>query len=161
MLARSTAWRHGVGRNSANATSISSDVAVAHHQVGRLDVAVGETGVPQDADDVKSLVDQPVVDVGVAELDGVVEELGDEHVLAFGCQLDEAVRLGTGHAGIAEHAQRVVLLLHEATDGVERLLVLQPAVQQLATELVPAVRPQVGARVQLAEQVPRRRPLHA
>ena len=106
------------------------------------------------------LVDEGVVDVGVAELDGALEELGDQHVLALGRELDEPVRPGARHARLAEDAQRVVLLLHQPAHRVERLLVLQPSVQQLATELVPAVRPQVGARVELAEQVRRRRAVH-
>ena len=113
MLARSTAWRHGVGRSSAKRDVDQQDVAVAHHHVGRLDVAMGETGVPQDPDDMERLVDERVVDDGVAELDGAVEELGHQHVLPLGRELDEAVRLGAGHAGLADHPQRVVLLLDQ------------------------------------------------
>jgi hypothetical protein len=56
------------------------------------DVAVGESGIPQDADQPEALVDDRLVDVGLPELDGVVEELGDEQVLALGRELDEAVR---------------------------------------------------------------------
>ena len=63
-----------------------------HHQVGRLDVAVGEAGVPEPADEREALVDDLVVDLGVADLDGAVEELGDEQVLALGRQLDDAER---------------------------------------------------------------------
>ena len=46
------------------------DPAVADQQVGRLDVAVGEAGVPQAADDPQPVVDDPVVDLdlGLAEL---------------------------------------------------------------------------------------------
>ena len=94
--------------------------------------------------------------LGVAELVAVLEELGHEQVLPLGGQLDEAVRLRPGHARVAHHAQRVVLLLDEPAHGVERLLVLQPPVEQLPTELVPAVRAQVGARVELARTSARR-----
>ena len=68
-------------------------MAVLHEQVGRLDVAMGDAGVPQLADQREALVDDLVVDLGVADLDGAVEELGDEHVLALGRQLDDADRL--------------------------------------------------------------------
>ena len=52
--------------------------------------------------------------------------------------------------------QRVVLLLDQPPHGVERLLVLQPAIQQLPAQLVPAVRAQVALGIQLAEQLPGR-----
>ena len=106
------------------------------------------------------LVDERLVDHRVAQLDRALEELGHQHVLPLGRELDEAVRLGAGRAGLADDPQRVVLLLDQPAHGVERLLVLQPPVQQLPTELVPAVRAQVGARVELAEQVRRRRAFH-
>ena len=48
------------------------------------------------------LVDERVVDLGVAELDRALEELGHQHVLPLGRELDEAVRLGAGHAGVAD-----------------------------------------------------------
>ena len=92
MLARSTAWRHGDGRTWAKATSMSTSWPSVDHQVGRLDVAVGEAGVPQPADERQALVDDVVVDLGVADLLGAVEELGDEQVLALGGQLDDAAR---------------------------------------------------------------------
>ena len=94
MLARSTASRHGDGRTWAKATSMTMRWPSLDQQVGRLDVAVGEPGVPQPADSGQALVDDLVVDLGVADLDGAVEELGDEQVLALGGQLDDAQRRG-------------------------------------------------------------------
>ena len=52
-----------------------------------------------------------------------------------------------------EHAQDVVLVLDQPADAVEGLLVLQPAVEQGAAELVPAVGAHVRGRVELAEDV--------
>ena len=57
-----------------------------------------------------------------------------------------------GQPGPLHQRQRVVLLLDQPAHGVERLLILQPPVQQLPAQLVPAVRTQVGLGVQLAEQ---------
>ena len=69
MFARSTAWRHGDGRTCTKNDVDQQHVAVADEQVGRLDVAVGEAGVPQPADDAASaLVDDAVVDRRVADL---------------------------------------------------------------------------------------------
>src|SRR4029450_11855017 len=92
-------------------------------------------------------------------LDRVGEELGDQQVFAFGGELDHAVGSGAGQAGVAAQPQGVVLLLDQPPHGVERLFVLQPAVQQLAAQLVPAVGAQVTAGVQLAEQLSGRLPL--
>ena len=127
-------------------------MAVADEQVGRLDVAVGQAGVPQLADEQQAVVDDAVVDLGLAELGGVGDELGDEQVLPLGAELDEPVRAGRGQPGEMQLVQRVVLLLHEPPDGVERLLVLQPAIQQFPSELVPAVGAQMAAGVELGEQ---------
>ena len=66
-------------------------LAVAHEQVGRLDVAVREPGVPELADQHEPFVDDVVVDLGVADLLRAVEELGDEQVLAGRRHLDDAV----------------------------------------------------------------------
>ena len=155
MLARSTAWRQGLGRAWTKATSISMHAALADQQVGRLDVAVGQPGVPQLADDAEPVVDHLLVDLGLAELGGAGEELGDQQVLPLGGQLHEPERGRAGKAGPMHQRQRVVLLLDQAADGVERLLVLQPAVQQLPAQLVPAVRAQVAEGVQLAEELGR------
>src|SRR4029453_8140710 len=133
-------------------------VAVADQQVGRLDVAVGQPSFPELADNLEAVVDHLLGDLGLAELDRVGEELGDQQVLAFGGELDHAVGSGAGQVGVAAQPQGVVLLLDQPAHGVERLLVLQPAVQQLPAELVPAVGPQVTAGVQLAEQLSGRLP---
>ena len=68
------------------------DVAVLHHQVRGLDVAVGQARVPELADQRQALVDDVVVDRGVTDLLRAVEELGDEQVLALGRELDDARR---------------------------------------------------------------------
>ena len=153
MLARSTACRHGDGRTCTKATSISEHLAVADQQVGGLDVAVGEPGVPELADQQQALVDDVVVDVGVADLLRAVEELGDEQVLALGRHLDDAVRRRGRDARVAQEAQRVVLVLDEPPHRLERRLVLEPPVEDRAAELVPAVGPDVVHRVELPEQV--------
>jgi hypothetical protein len=43
-------------------------LAVADQQVGRLDVAVGEVRIPQFVDDGQALVDDGVIDLGLADL---------------------------------------------------------------------------------------------
>ena len=111
MLARSTASRQGDGRTCANATSITTRWPSLDEQVGRLDVAVGEPGVPEPTHERQALVDDLIVDLGVADLDGAVEELGDEHVLTLGCQFDDPQRRGCRDAGVAHHPQGVVLVL--------------------------------------------------
>jgi hypothetical protein len=57
--------------------------AVTDQQVGRLDVAVGQAGVPQLADDAEAVVDHLVVDLGLTKLGGAGEELGDQQVLGM------------------------------------------------------------------------------
>ena len=136
--------------------------AVADEQVRRLDVAVGEAGVPQSPDDAQAIVDDRLVDGDLADLLGVVEELSDDEVFPLGRDGDDPERLGTTHIGPVVHQfEGVVLLLHQPPHGVERLLILQAAVQQCATELVPAVGAQVGLRVELGEQIGVRIPLDA
>jgi hypothetical protein len=95
--------------------------AVTDQQVGRLDVAVGQAGVPQLADDRQAIVDHLLVDLGLAELGGAGEELGDQQILPFRGQLDHPVGRRRGQARVAQQPQRVVLLLDQPTDGVERL----------------------------------------
>ena len=153
MLARSMASRHGDGRTCANATSMIAEVAVLDHQVGRLDVAVGQPGLPQAAHEREALVDDLVVDVGVADLDGPVEELGDEEVLALGRQLDDPERGGRRQAGVAHDPQGVVLVLDEPAHRLERRLVLEAPVEDRPARLVPAVRADVVHRVELPEHV--------
>jgi hypothetical protein len=109
---------------------------------------------PQIANDRETLVDDRVVHGRLVDLGGAVEELGDHQVLPLRGELHHAVGLGAGQAGALHQRQRVVLLLHEPPHGVERLLVLEPAVQQGAAELVGAVGAQVAPGIQLGEQPP-------
>jgi hypothetical protein len=71
-------------------------LALADQQVGRLDVAVGEVRVPELADNLEALVDDGLVDLGLADLAGAVDELKDDQVLALGGELGDTVRLGLG-----------------------------------------------------------------
>ena len=153
MLARSTAWRHGDGRTCTKNDVDQQHLAVLHEQVGGLDVAVREPGVPELADELQALVDDVVVDVGVADLLGAVEELGDEQVLALGRHLDDAVRRRGRDADVAQEAQPRSPRTRRAADRLERRLVLEPAVEDRAAELVPAVGAHVVHRVELGEQV--------
>src|SRR4029450_2561723 len=155
MLARSTACRQGLGRTSAKNTSMrwtrpwrTSRLAGLMSRWGRAGAhqrrvvrAVGQAGVPAAADDPQPVVDDPVVDLdlGLAELLSAVEELKGDQVLALGDDLDDPERLGAADPGPVEQPQGVVLLLDQPPDGVERLLVLQPAVEQGPAQLVPAV----------------------
>src|SRR5512133_1340254 len=127
--------------------------AVTHQQVCRLDVTVGQVGVPELADDREALVDDGVVDHGLADLFGAVDELKDDQVLPLGGELGDTVRLRAGQPGPLHQRQGVVLLLDQPLDGVERLFVLQPPVQQRPAELVGAVGPQVALGIQLAEDI--------
>ena len=153
MLARSTAWRHGDGRTCMNATSIRNTLPSCTSRFAGLMSRCASPAVPQLADQQQPFVDDVVVDVGVADLLRAVEELGDEQVLACRRQLDDAVRRRGGDAGVAHEAQRVVLVLDEPPHRLERRLVLESAVEERATELVPAVGPHVVHRVELPEQV--------
>ena len=128
-------------------------VPVLDEEVGRLDVPVGDAGVPQLADESEPFVDDLVVDLGVADLLGAVEELGDEQVLAVGGQLDDAHRSRRRQSGVAEQAHRVVLVLDQLAHRLERPLVLEVAVEDRPPELVPAVGADVVHRVELPEQV--------
>src|SRR4029453_6139558 len=49
---------------------------VADEQVGRLDFAGGQAGLPELADDAQAIVDDLIVHFGLAELGGAGEELG-------------------------------------------------------------------------------------
>ena len=156
MLARSTACRQGLGPGLHEGDVDQQQAAVADQQVGRLDVAVGQAGVPQPPDDPQAVVDHAIGDLGLAQLHRPVEELGDQQVLPFGGELHEPERGRAGQPGPLHQRQRVVLLLDQPPHAVERLLVLQPAVQQLPAQLVPPVRAQMALGVQLAEQLPGR-----
>jgi hypothetical protein len=100
---------------------------------------VGQPGVPQLADDAEAVVDDALVDLGLAQLGGAGEELGDQQVLPLRGELDDPVGSRGGQPGQVELVQGVVLLLDQPPHGVERLLVLQPPVEQLPAELVPTV----------------------
>jgi hypothetical protein len=80
-------------------------VPVADQQVGRLDVAVGQPGVPQPPDDPKAVVDHGLVDLGLAQLHGAVEELGDQQVLPLGGQSRNPWGLGLGRPA-SRHSRR-------------------------------------------------------
>ena len=129
------------------------EMPVQHEQVGGLDVTVGDAGVPEPADQGQPLVDDLVVDLGVPDLLGAVEELGHHQVLALGRQLDDAHRLGGRDARVAQQAHGVVLVLDEPAHGLVRPFILQAPVQDRAAELVPAVGPHMVHGVELPEQV--------
>ena len=128
-------------------------MAVLDEEVGGLDVAMGDAGVPELTQEGQPFVDDLVVDLGVADLLGTVEELGDEQVLAVGGQLDDAHRPRRGQSGVAEQAHRVVLVLDQLAHRLERPLVLEVAVEDRPPELVPAVGADVVHRIELPEQV--------
>jgi hypothetical protein len=90
---------------------------------------VRQPGVPQLADDFEAVVDDRIAYLGLAQLGGAVEELGDQQVLPLRCQLHEAIWRRGRQSGITQYPQRVVLLLHQPPDGMKRLLVLQAAVE--------------------------------
>src|SRR4029077_8846703 len=90
---------------------------------------------------------------GVTQFHRTGEELGEQQVLPVRREFHEAVRLRARQPGGLAQAQRIVLLLDQAADASERLLILEPAIQQLPAELVPAVRAHVRTRIELAEQV--------
>ena len=69
---------------------------LAHQKVGRLDVAVGETGVPELTDDQQSLVDDGVIDFCLTDFVRTVEELRHEQVLALRRDLYDPVGLRYG-----------------------------------------------------------------
>ena len=133
-------------------------VAVADQQVGRFDVTVGQPRVPHPADDQQPVVNDRIAGVGVTQLHRTGEELGEQQVLPVRREFHKAVRLRARQPGGPAQAQRIVLLLDQPPDALERLLILEPAIQQLPAGLVPAVRAHVRTRIQLAEQVSARRP---
>src|SRR5438552_226625 len=66
----------------------------ADHEVARLDVTGCGPGIPRHAGQRQPLVDDLVVDRGLADLGGILEELGGQQVLTLGCDLDNAVGPG-------------------------------------------------------------------
>ena len=127
--------------------------AVADHEVPRLDVAVRDARVPQLPDQPQPLVDHFVADVGVADLDGALEELGDDQVLTLRSDLHDPVRPGRADSGVAQQPQRVVLVFGQPPHGLERMLVLQRAVEDGPPQFVRAVGADVALGVQLGEDV--------
>jgi hypothetical protein len=79
------------------------------------------------------------------------KELGEQQVLPLRGELDEAERFRAREPGVPAEPQCVVLLLHQAADALERLLIFQTAVPQLPAEFVPGVRVYVRTRIELAE----------
>ena len=78
-------------------------------------------------------------------------EFGDQHVLAFGRDLHDAVRPGRADPDVLQQAQGIVLVLDQAPHGLEGVLVLQGAVQDGPPQLVPAVGADVALGVELGE----------
>jgi hypothetical protein len=83
-----------------------------------------QASVPQPPDDRKAVVDDLLVDGGLAQLDRSVEELGDQQVLPVWGELHKPVRDRAGQPGALHQRQGVVLLLDQPPHRVERLLVL-------------------------------------
>ena len=139
MFARSTACRHGLGRTSANAVSMTHQLPSRTSRFAGLMSRWARpiSHIRRTTDSPWSMID--VVDLGLADLAGAVEELGDQQVLALGGDLHDAERMRHRQPGVGQQAQDVVLVLHQPAHAVEGLLVLQPAVEQGAAELVPAV----------------------
>src|SRR5215208_423670 len=137
MLARSTAWRQGLGRAWTKATSIRNR---RPWRTSRLAGLMSRWASP--ASHSLRMTPRPwsmIAASTVASPSSVaVEELGDQQVLAFGGELDKAVGGGAGEPSPTHQRQGVVLLLDQPLDGVERLLVLEAAIQQLPAQLVPA-----------------------
>ena len=128
-------------------------VTIPDQQVRGFDVSVCEPGIPQFADQVQPIVDDTVVHDRVVDLLRAFEELGDEKVFAFGCELNDAVRVRGRDPGIAHEAECVVLVLDEPAYRLKRRFVFQSSIADRAPELVPAVRAHVVHRVELSEQV--------
>ena len=128
-----------------------AESAVLHHEVRGLDVAVGEADVPHPPDHQQALLDHAVVDLRLADLARVLEELHRDQVLALRRDLDDPERGRRREAVLAEQAQRVVLVLDEPAHRGERRLVLETAVEHRPAELVPAIGTDVVLRVELRE----------
>ncbi len=127
--------------------------AVPDHQVGGFDVAMRDAGIPQASNHTECVVDDLDVDLGVTDLHRAGHELHDEQVFPAGHDLDEAERRRAEDPGAMHDGEVVILLLHQAAHRVERRLVLELSVQQLAAELVPAVGSQMRLGHQLGQQL--------
>ena len=153
MLARSTAWRHGDGRTCTKATSMSSTWP---SRTSRLAGLMSRWASPashscRTSSRPSSMTSSSTSASPISSR--AVEELGDEQVLALGRHLDDAVGRRGRDADVAQEPERVVLVLDEPPDRLERRLVLEPPVEERAAELVPAVGAHVAHRVELPEQV--------
>jgi hypothetical protein len=84
---------------------------------------MGESLVPHLADDQQPVINDRIVDRGVSQFRRAGEELGEQQVFPVWCELDEAVGLRARQPGVPAQPQRVVLLLDEAADALERLLI--------------------------------------
>src|SRR4029450_9619809 len=153
MLARSTAWRHGLGWISAKNTSIrysllsrTSRLAGLTSRWARLASQSLRT-MPRPWSMMASSTSASPISLAPSRNSKTIR------YSRSGGELRDTVGLGAGQPGPLHQRQRVVLLLHQPLDGVERLLVLQLPVQQRPTELVGAVGAQVAAGVQLAEDI--------
>jgi hypothetical protein len=90
---------------------------------------VSDTGVPQRSDHVDRARRHLVVDGAREHLDRPFDELGDQHVLSLGSDLDESVRPGGRDAVVPQIPEHVVLVLHHPPDRIERPLVFESPVQ--------------------------------
>ena len=84
-------------------------LAIAHHEVPGLDVAMGNAGVPELPEHIEALIDDLVVDDRFSDLDGALEELHHHHVFALRRDLDDAVRRRNRDPRVPQKAQHVVL----------------------------------------------------
>ena len=89
----------------------------------------------------------------MAERRGAREELRGQQVLAVRGQLDDPVGLRDPEALVVEEPQRVVLVVDQAPDRAEGRLVLELAVEDRASDPVPAIGPRVARREDLAEEL--------
>src|SRR3954471_13457164 len=98
-----------------------------------------EPGVPQPPNQHETLVDHTIVDLGLADLFGPVEELCDEEVLALWGHLDDSIRRRSRDPDVAQQAGRVVLVLDKSPYRLKWCFVLETAIEDRPTELVPPV----------------------
>ena len=152
MLARSTAWRQGLGWISAKNTSIryslpsrTSRLAGLMSRWARLASQSLRT-MPSPWSMMASSTSASPISLAPSMNSKTIRysRSGVSSATPYG---------GAGQPGPLHQGQRVVLLLDQPLDGVERLLVLQAAVQQRPAELVGAVGTEVAAGVQLAEDI--------
>jgi hypothetical protein len=99
---------------------------------------MGKTGVPERADRSQRIIDDDVIHFSVEQFVSAVNELGNQQVLAFRRDLCESIRGRCIEPRLAHHVKHAILVLHEAPDRRKRCLVFQSAVEEGATELVPA-----------------------